>query len=310
MGPMPTRERPCCRNKRESDVPEPVCPDFEELASGFIFVEAPRGAPDGSLWFSDLSASSVYRRDAGGTVETMLTGRDWVGGLVHDASGKVLCGGRGGIVALDPATGKTQPILSEMEGEAIIAVNDMEADGAGGLYGGTIDFVSIMELGKEPAPGCFFHMDASGKITVLRRDVYASNGIAFSPCGRWIYHSETSRGIWRYPLDDGRPGAPELFIPLSDSDGMVTDSEGGLWVACWHSGTLLRFTAEGQQTHCLTCDAPHIVSLAFMPDDPTSLLVTTGGNAQVNGAGAVLRLAVETPGVSDHLTALTILETA
>ncbi|WP_165323925.1 SMP-30/gluconolactonase/LRE family protein [Rhizorhabdus phycosphaerae] len=290
-------------------MPNPVSADFEELASGFLFVEAPRAAPDGSLWFSDLSAGTVHRRDVNGTVRTTLAGRDWVGGIVHDVSGKTLCGGRGGIIALDLLTGDTQSVLSEIEGEPIVAVNDMEADGAGGFYGGTIDFVSIMELGRRPAPGRFFHMDASGKITVIRRDVFASNGIAFSPCGRWLYHSETSRGVWRYPRHDGVAGQPELFIPLEDSDGLVTDQDGGLWVACWESGVLRRFSADGQPTHSLKSPAPHIVSVAVMPGTPPSLLVTTGGNADMPGAGALLRLPVDSPGVPDHLTALTMLET-
>ena len=281
---------------------------FEELCEGYAFLEAPRGAPDGSQWFADLLGASVYRRGADGHVQAMLTGRDWIGGIVHDASGQVLCSGRGGIVALDPVTGATQPVLSEIEGEPIIAVNDMEADGQGGLYAGTIDFVSIMELGQAPSPGRFFHMDAQGTVTVLRRDVHASNGIAFSPCGRWLYHSETSRGIWRYPRNGKALGVPELFIALDDSDGMVADMDGGLWVACWDRGTLLHFTADGEQTECLTSRFPHIVSLGFEPNDPHSLLVTTGGNAEVTGAGALLRLKVTVPGVAEHRTALAMLE--
>lgn len=282
---------------------------FETLATGFAFVEAPRGAPDGSQWFSDLLGGSVHRRDRDGSVRTVLTGRNWVGGIVHDASGHVLCSGRGGIVALDPATGATRDVLTEIDGQPIIAVNDMEADGRGGLFGGTIDFAAIMERGEAPSPGHLFHMDAGGKVTVLRRDVFASNGLAFSPCGRWLYHSETSRGVWRYPLENGLAGAGELIIPLDDSDGLVADSAGGLWVACWETGRLLHFTADGEQTRCLSTDAPHIVSLAFEPNDPHALLVTTGGNADVTGAGALLRLRVDVPGVADHRTRLAMLET-
>ncbi|MFM6828729.1 MAG: SMP-30/gluconolactonase/LRE family protein [Novosphingobium sp.] len=283
---------------------------FEELAGGYAFVEAPRGALDGSQWFSDLLGASVYRRNTQGDVQAMLTGRDWVGGIVMDTSGQVLCSGRGGIVAVDPATGLTRMVLDSIEGEPIIAVNDMEGDGQGGLYGGTIDFVSIMERGEPPAPGRFFHMDADGNVTVLRRDVQASNGIGFSPCGKWLYHSETGCGVWRYPLADGKAGAPELFIPLPDSDGMVVDREGGLWVACWESGRLLHFNASGSETHRLTCPYPHIVSLGFEPGDLTSLLVSTGGNATVTGSGALLRLRVDVPGVPEHPTTLAMLEKA
>lgn len=278
--------------------------DFEDLVTGFAFCEAPRMAPDGSVWFSDLLGGTVHRRDPDGCVQTMLAGRAWVGGLVHDVSGAVLCAGRGGIVALDPASGATRVVLDAIDGAPIIAVNDIEGDGHGGLYGGTIDFVAIMERGAPPAPGVFFHMDAAGAVTVLRRGVHASNGIALSADGRWLYHSETGRGIWRYRLAAGRPEAPELFIALDDSDGIVADQAGGLWVACWQSGTLRHFAASGAMTQALSARAPHIVSVAFAHDDPHVLLVTTGGNADVAGAGGLMRLRVDVPGVREHSTRL------
>lgn len=280
---------------------------IEELAAGYAFLEAPRSAPDGSHWFSDLLGGTVYRHNGDGTVQPMLAGRQWVGGIVHDVSGHVLCSGRGGIVALDPATGGTRPVLEEIEGKPIIAVNDMEADGRGGLYAGTIDFVSIMERGTAPEPGCFFHMDASGKVTVLRRDVRASNGIGFSPCGKWLYHSETGPGIWRHALGGDCHAEPELFIPLPDSDGLVVDSDGGIWVACWESRKLLHFNEKGEEQLRLAFGYPHIVSLAFERENPNALLVTTGGNDAAPSAGALLRLNVPTPGLQDNLTALAML---
>lgn len=282
---------------------------FEVIAEGFDFIEAPRVAPEGDVWFSDLTGLGVYRKRAGHPVETMLPGRQWVGGMVFDESGQVLCGGRGGIIALDPRTGRTTPVLAELEGQPIIAVNDMEADGRGGLYAGTIDFVSIMEKGEAPAPGTFFHMAADGRITVLRRDVFASNGIAFSPCGRWLYHSETTQGIWRYALDEaGVPALPgELLVREEEADGLATDSEGGLWLACWNSGRLVRHAADGTVLQTLTFPYPHIVSIAFGAADPHALYIATGGNAEVPAAGAVLRLTVEVaglPGARSRLEAL------
>jgi len=59
---------------------EDVAGAFEELSTGYGFVEAPRGASDGALWFSDLYGASVYRRDPDGQVQAMLTGRDWLVG--------------------------------------------------------------------------------------------------------------------------------------------------------------------------------------------------------------------------------------
>ena len=69
----------------------------ETLVQGFEFVEAPRVSPEGDIWFSDLTGGGVYRKRPGKAVETMLPGRMWVGGILFDQSGQVLCSGKGGV---------------------------------------------------------------------------------------------------------------------------------------------------------------------------------------------------------------------
>ena len=278
---------------------------FEIVADGFDFVEAPRITADGDVWFSDLTGGGIYRKQAGKQVETMHADRQWVGGMVFDQSGHVICGGRGGIIALDPATGRSIDILTEIEGQPIIAVNDMEADGRGGLFAGTIDFVSIMEKGEDPSPGVFFHLSAAGEVTVLRRDVFASNGIAFSPCGQFLYHSETSRGIWRYPLGaNGLPEPGQLLVEEEAADGLACDRDGNLWLACWSTGRLNQYSADGTALQALTFPAPHVVSLAFGSNDPNSLYIATGGNEDAPRAGGVLRMPVEIAGLASAQTKL------
>lgn len=283
--------------------------NFDIVAQGYEFIEAPRVSPQGDLWFADLTGGGVYRQRQGHPVEAMLPGRQWVGGLVFDESGAVICGGRGGIVAFDPATGAARDLLSHIDGAPIVAVNDMEGDGRGGFFAGTIDFAAIFERGEAPAAGTFFHMSAQGEVTVLRRDVFASNGIATSPCGRWLYHSETSRGVWRYPLDaGGLPGPGELVIPLEDSDGLALDTSGNLWIACWSTGTLKQFSPAGLCLQSLSFGYPHIVSVAFASTDPDYLYITTGGNVDRPGAGDVLRMRVDVPGLPGPRTRLKVLE--
>ncbi|RVQ67144.1 gluconolaconase [Croceicoccus ponticola] len=279
--------------------------DFKTIAEGYEFVEAPRVSPCGDLWFGDLTGRGVYRKRSGHPDEAMLPGRQWVGGILFDESGLVLCSGRDGIVTIDPVTGHTHDVLTHIDGVPVIAVNDMEGDGRGGFYAGTIDFVSIFEKGTEPSPGKFFHVSAGGTITVLRSDVFASNGIATSACGRWLYHSETSRGIWRYPLDgDGMPGPGELFMEIEDSDGLVADSAGNLWVACWSTARVIQFSEQGEMLQSVSLPFPHVVSLDFAASDPGGLYVSTGGNAEHPGKGAVIRMEVEIPGLAGPRTKL------
>lgn len=284
---------------------------YETLAQGFEFVEAPRVTPEGDVWFSDLTGGGVFRKRPGHEVESMLPGRMWVGGILFDRSGHVLCSGKGGIVSLDPQSGEVTTVLDVLDGRPIVAVNDMEGDGRGGFFAGTIDFDAILARGETPEPGRFFHMSADGTLTILRDDVFASNGIALSPCGRWLYHSETSKGVWRYPMgDNGLPGEGVVLVPLEDSDGLVVDGEGCIWVACWASSRLARFSAQGETMETLTFGFPHLVSLAFGQQHPKRLYVSTGGNAEHPAQGAIIALDVDKDGLCSAPTALRLLEEA
>lgn len=283
----------------------------ETVVQGYEFVEAPRVSPEGDVWFSDLTGGGVYRKRAGKEVETMLPERLWVGGIVFDSSGMVICSGKGGIVALNPATGAVATVLDTLEGKPIVAVNDMEGDGRGGFFAGTIDFDAILVRGDTPEPGQFFHMSAEGEITILRRDVFASNGIALSPCGRWLYHSETSKGVWRYPVGaNGLPGEGTLIASLEDSDGLALDAEGSMWVACWASGSLVHISADGEILDTSTYGFPHLVSLAFDTQNPRRLYVSTGGNADAPGKGGVIAVELDVEGLCGATTSLKMLEDA
>ena len=93
------------------------------------------------------------------------------------------------------------------------------------------------------------------------------------------------------------PGRPEMFAPLEDSDGLAVDSEGGVWVACWRSARILRYRPDGVLDRQITLPFPHIVSLCFGGADLTDLIVSTGGNAERPGCGAVVRIKSDVPGL-------------
>ena len=270
--------------------------EFTSIASGYSFAEAPRVDDDGTVYFSDLIGGGFFRCAPGKSVDTLIPGRMWIGGAVLDASGAILCGGKGGLVRLEPASGAVAPLLTEIAGQPIVAINDMEADARGGIFGGTIDFGAIFERGEVPTNGQLFYLAPSGELSILREGLTASNGLGFSPDGRFLYHSESTQGIWIYPLDgNGMPGKPELFAKLDDGDGLVVDSEGGVWVACWQTSKIHRFRPNGELERTLTLPFPHLVSLAFGGSDLTDLYVATGDNTP-SGRGGVVRIKIDVRG--------------
>lgn len=275
--------------------------DFEVIASGYQFVEAPRVDAVGRVWFSDLLGKGLYRTTPGGQTEGFLLERPWIGGLALAADGSVLCGGRGGLMRLDPATDTLAPVVTALDGLPIIAINDLEPLPDGSVVAGTIDFVAIFERGEAPGPGALFHAAVDGTVTVFREGVYASNGFATSADGRLLYHSETGVGINAYAIgSDGRPhGAPMTFATLKDSDGIAVDAEGGVWCACWRSARLLHFRADGtqDQEHALPFD--HVTSVAFGGPAQEDLYVAVAGNVGKGRLthGGVIRVRPPVPGL-------------
>jgi sugar lactone lactonase YvrE len=278
-----------------------MTPQFEVIATGFQFVEAPRIDDAGAIYFSDLTGGGYYRVRPGAPVETVLPGRMWIGGGVLDEDGSWVLGGKGGLVRLDPTTGRTEPLLSEIGGKPIIAVNDIEADARGGIFGGTIDFEAVFERGEVPQGGQFFYRSSGGEIRVLREGLTVSNGMGFSPDAKRMYHCECTQGVWTYALgEDGMPRSPEMFARLDDCDGLAVDADGGVWVACWQSAQILRYRPDGSLDLRWTLPFPHLVSLCFGGPDLKDLYVATGGNAEHPGKGGIVRIKAPVAGLHVH----------
>ncbi|HEX7782089.1 MAG TPA: SMP-30/gluconolactonase/LRE family protein [Sphingobium sp.] len=272
--------------------------EFEILASGYRFVEAPRVDGNDVLYFADLLGGGVHRRDAEGC-RPVLADRMWVGGVLMNDDGRVVCSGRGGLVIFDPDTGEASNLLSELDGAPIIAVNDIEAAADGGLYGGTIDFVAAFETQQPLSPGQLFHLSPDGRTTIFRDDVFASNGISYSPDRRTLYHSETSVGIWAWDVaSNGMLANARIMIPVEDSDGVVVDAGGGIWVARYQSGEVVRYREDGQADRRIPLPFPNVISLDFGGPGDRWLYVSTGGkNAAGEHMGGVIRLDVGIPGI-------------
>lgn len=272
--------------------------DFEVIAEGFQFAEAPRVDDDGTVYFSDLTGGGYYRCRPGGPAETVIADRMWIGGAVLDEGGGVVCGGKGGLALIDARGGR--PLLTEIGGKPVIAVNDIEGDGRGGIFGGTVDFHAVFERGEMPQGGIFFHLAPSGEVRVLRDDVIVSNGIGFSPDRSRVYHSESTVGVWSWLAGpDGVPYRPELLIAADDSDGLVVDAEGGIWVAFFQSSEIRRYHPDGSLDRTIPLPFPIVASLAFGGPDRRDLHVATGGNADHPGMGGVVRIRVDVPGLPE-----------
>jgi sugar lactone lactonase YvrE len=250
--------------------------EFSVLATGYCFLEAPRVAGE-HVWFTDILVGGVHRLSLDGSVATFLPERHHVGGLAVNFDGRIICGGPGGLVWLDPASGASGVLLDAIEGENFIGTNDFIPDGRGGLYFGTISTPG--DYGQPPGPTQLYRIDAGRCVTKQSPEVNIANGVGLSPDGRRLYHVESLRGIFVYEVQpDGALANKTLFNPREDCDGLAVDVEGGVWVAQFASGEIARYRPDGSIERRVPLPHKAVTSLCFGGPDWRDLYVTTAGD--------------------------------
>ncbi|MDG2001826.1 MAG: SMP-30/gluconolactonase/LRE family protein [Novosphingobium sp.] len=256
--------------------------EFEELVSGYCFLEAPRVAGD-LVWFTDLLLGGLHRLSPDGRIDSFLEDRKHIGGICLNEDGRVICGGPGGIVWFDARTGETGPVLDGMPGEMFTGSNDFIPDGRGGLYFGTLSSGGDYE--QENVPTAIWHITAEAEVSKQDEGLKFANGMGLSPDGHRLYHCESQAGIFAYDLvEDGSFAGKRLFNERLDGDGLAVDAEGGVWVASYDSGVIVRLNPDGSEDRKIKLPQPHkvVTSLCFGGEDWCDLYVTTGGSDGVN----------------------------
>ena len=270
---------------------------FKALASGphLNFTEGPRPDGKGNVYFTDVFGRGLYRLNADGNCDTLGPERQSSGGCVINRDGRVIYSGRDGLAAYDPATGDVTPLAASIDGQPILGINDIEADPQGNIWGGTLDHESL-EKGEPMQPGVLFRLSRDGTARQLGATTIP-NGMDFSPDGKVFYFSESGEGVFAYDVaDDGTLSGRRMVAgPIPDSDGIVLDMAGGLWVARYQGKTLVHYTADGVADITLETPFANMASVAFGGDDLRTLYIA-GGSLAETGTGALLALRVDVPG--------------
>ncbi len=248
--------------------PSIVSPDakIEMLFDGAIFTEGPAVAPDGSVYFSDITFTALSGMQAGhiwrydpktGKTAVYRSPSGMSNGLKFDAYGRLIAcegadfGGRR-VTRTDIATGKAEIVAGLYMGRPLNAPNDVSLDEMGRIY-----FSDPRYLGHEPVDQeipSVYRVDPNGSIERIITDAGKPNGVAVSPDQKSLYvvsNDNGSMGLFRYPEEppvhkgrmalsaydlheDGTATYREELVnyaPEDGPDGLVCDVDGNLWVA-------------------------------------------------------------------------------
>lgn len=262
---------------------------------------------DQVLWCVDILAPAIHRFDPRSGALESFPQQEEVGCIGLREQGGLIAALRSGVWLLDEQ-GRPQRKIADNPGEAAKSrFNDGRVDPWGNFWCG-----SLWEpQDKNGALLC--RVTPSLQLEVKARDIMISNGVAFSPDRRWMYHSDTSNEVlYRYPLNEnGEPGERERFRQFDAKgglpDGAAVDSEGFYWSAQFDGGRIVRIdpvSAAIVDEIALPVRWPTMV--AFGGPDLKTLYITSSREdrtaeelAQYPQSGDILAVNVEVAGIAE-----------
>jgi gluconolactonase len=252
--------------------------DFEQLATGFEFLEGPIWTVDGALLFSDIPANRIYRwsADVGVTVWREPSGNS--NGLTLDREGRLIACEHGNRrVSRTERDGTIVTLAESYQGKRLNSPNDVVVKSDGSVYFTDPPYGITPDQQEQPSNGVY-RISPDGSLALLVDDFDRPNGLAFSLDESVLYVDDSPRRHLRAfdvrpdgtltnsriiaDMDHPQPGSPDGFKIDKQGHLYVTGAT-GVWVF-EPDGTLLGVL--------VTPERP--ANCAWGDDDGKSLYVT------------------------------------
>ena len=297
---------------------------LERLFGDGFFTEGPAQAPDGSVYFSDITfvkasgyqAGHIWRWDPKtGQATVFRSPSGMSNGIVFDAQGRMVVAegaGFGGrrITRTDMQTGKSWILAALYNGRPFNSPNDLVIDARGRIYFTDPRYVGSEPI-EQPVQGVY-RIDPDGRVSLVAANVGKPNGIAVSPDQATLYVASIDNGSFDESLADTPvlPGRMALlaydlapdgsvkfrrtvvdFSPDAGPDGISVDRDGNIYCAIPGSKPGIHvFSPAGKE-------------LAYIPtpEKPTNVRFGRGGGADaqtlfITAGKSLYRIRVERTG--------------
>lgn len=279
--------------------------------------EGPAAAPDGTIYFTDISQgedkSYIHHYDpATGKTSVFTDNSMKANGLEFDLNGHLLAcegsdyGGRA-VVRYDLKTKNRTVLTDKFNGKRYNAPNDLTIDKKGRIYFTDPRYGDRASIEMKDSTGReiegVYRIDPDGKVTrIIDKELQRPNGIVITPDDRHLFVADNhnnevgaSRKLYRFDLAaDGSvvANSRKVIFDWGNSrgpDGMELDQAGRLFVAGGlnkpnppfetidRKGGVYVLSQEGVLLEFIPIPNDEVTNVAFGGDDWKTLFVTAGG---------------------------------
>ncbi len=268
----------------------------------------------GCLWFVDMRLPALHRfRPADGEHHCWRMPA-WVGCFGLIADGTLALALRTGLFRFEPDSGALSQLAPAPYDPRRTCFNDGGCDRQGRLIAGPMDHPLGPDDARDVQPMPLWCYDGAGAMLPLPLPpVTIANGLAFSPDGRLMYHSDTpKKTVWVADYDPAT-GAVENqreFVRVEECgddggpDGATVDSEGFYICAVFGASCLLRYDPCGRLERRIELPARYPTMPALGGPNLATLYVTSASfpvkdlqSAEHRFDGGLMSLEAPAPGL-------------
>lgn len=219
-------------------------------------------ASEQALYWVDNKGRKVFRLEQDGSVQEFATPFEICCIALRDGGGFIAGTDRGiGFVNFDE--GRYDIVADPEEQLPHNRFNDGKTDGQGRFWSGTMD------NREQESTGSMYRIDPDLSCTRMDSGYKVTNGPAFDPSRRRMYHTDSAaKTIYVFDLSDrGELSGRRVFAQFEEADGspdgMTVDCDGNLWVCFWDGWCLRALAPDGKVARKIDMPVQRPTSCAF-----------------------------------------------
>jgi len=260
-----------------------------------------------ALYWVDINAPALNRFDPFSGANIAMPMPESIGSFAFRTKGGFVVALRGGIWLADTNGRLERKVADAPYDGAHHRFNDGRCDRQGRFV------VGSMNERRDAPSAALYRLGGDLVLRELFGGLTVSNGLAWSPDGRTMYHADTPTHVVRaydYDTGSGAIANAREFVRWTGEtdrpDGGAVDAEGCYWTAFFRGGKVLRVSPAGRTLAEYPIPALCPTMCAFGGPDLATLFVTSARTmrdtdelARLPLSGGVFAMRVDVPGLPE-----------